>query len=279
MKLSVFSSGSEGNCSLLQTKEVNILIDAGISKKQIQENLLRYNLELSNINSLLITHEHIDHIKALPMLLKECKLNIYMSCGTYNAIINEYQRKGKDKLCYLMANKLRDNTLHVISRIDNSIFYPDFKINDLDIQVLPAFHDASECIGFSFKNEGKKLVYMTDTGYVHQALYDEISNAEAYLLESNHDPEILMASSRPYSLKIRILSDHGHMSNEHSMITLANVMGNKTKLVLHAHISQECNLTEILEHTRERVFDEYGLDTSGISFHILNPYFSGDYEI
>lgn len=279
MKLSVFSSGSEGNCSLLQTNNVNILIDAGLSKKQITENLERYGLTLANIDSLLITHEHIDHVKAIPMLLKECKLKIYMSSGTFNALINEYKRKGKEKLCELMVNKLNAGTLIVIYRIDNSIFYPGFQINDLDIQVLPAFHDANECIGFMFKNEGKKLVYMTDSGYVHQALYDEISNANAYLLESNHDPEILMASSRPYSLKVRILSDHGHMSNEHSMITLANIMGNKTKLVLHAHISQECNLTEILEHTRQRVFDEYGIDTSDIEFHILHPYFSGDYEI
>ena len=279
MKISVFSSGSDGNCTLLQTDKVNILIDAGITKKQITDNLLRYGLSLDKIDSLLITHEHIDHVKALPMLLKEKSLNIYMSQGTYEALINNYRLRDKEKVAALMACKLNEGYLHVISRIDNSIFYPSFSILDLDIQVLPAFHDAKECIGFCFRSNNKKFVYITDTGYVHQGIYEEISNANAYLLESNHDPEILMASSRPYQLKIRILSDHGHMSNLDSMLTLANVMGPKTSLVLHAHISTECNLKEIIEFTREKVFSEYGLDTSNVKFYMLNPYFSGDYEI
>ena len=279
MKFSVFSSGSEGNCTLLQTNKVNILIDVGISKKQITDNLAKYNLSLSDINTILITHEHVDHVKALPMLLKEAHIKFLMSAGTFDALINFYASRDKIKLRDLMVKKLNDKDLIIVSRLDNSIFYPSFQIEDLDIQILPAFHDSKECIGFSFKNEGKKFVYLTDTGYVHQALYDEIANANAYLLESNHDPELLMASNRPYYLKVRILSDHGHMSNEDSMITLANIIGEKTKLVLHAHISQECNLKEILEFTRERVFQMYGLDTSGIEFHTLNPYFSGDYEI
>ena len=88
-----------------------------------------------------------------------------------------------------------------------------------------------------------------------------------------------MASSRPYSLKIRILSDHGHLSNEDSMVVLANVMGPSTKLVMHAHISQECNLTQILELTRKKVFDSFGIDYSNIKFEILHPYPSEEYNI
>lgn len=279
MKFSVFSSGSDGNCTLIQTKQINILIDAGITRKQILENLSRYNLSLKDISILLITHEHVDHIKALPQMLKECDLKIYMSSGTFMALKEQYSRPGKEKAYELLMERYKNQSLIVINRIENSILYPYFVESDLKIQILPAFHDARECIGFSFYNEGKKLVYMTDTGYVHQAIYEEISNAEAYILESNHDPEILMHSERPYMLKIRILGDHGHMSNEDSMITLCNVMGNKTKLVLHAHISQECNLTEIINLTREKVFNDYGIDASNVEFVILKPYFSGDYEI
>ena len=181
MKFSVFSSGSEGNCTLLQTNNVNILIDAGISKKQISDNLAKYGLTLNDINTILITHEHVDHVKALPMLLKEPNLKYVMSAGTYDALINFYASRDKVKLRDLMVKKLNDKELIVVARLDNSIFYPSIKIEDLDIQILPAFHDSKECIGFSFKNEGKKFVYLTDTGYVHQALYDEISNANAYL--------------------------------------------------------------------------------------------------
>ncbi len=279
MKFSVFSSGSDGNCTLVQTGKVNILIDAGITRKQILENLERYSLNLKDISALLITHEHIDHIKALPQLLKECHLRVYMSGGTYMAIKESYSRPGKEKVYELLLEKKNNGDLIIINRIENSILYPFFMESDLKIQVLPLFHDAKECIGFSFTNEDKKLVYITDTGYVHQAIYSEIANADAYVLESNHDPEILMHSERPYMLKIRILGDHGHMSNEDSMITLCNVMGPKTKIVLHAHISQECNLTEIIELTREKVFNDFGIEAKGVKFGILKPYFSGDYEI
>lgn len=279
MKFSVFSSGSDGNCTLLQTNQINILIDAGITRKQILENLTRYGLSFKDISLLLITHEHVDHIKALPQLLKECNMRFYMSCGTFEAIKESYKKPGKEKVYDLLLQRYNLGEITVVNRIENSILYPFFIERDLKIQVLPLFHDARECIGFSFVNDGKKLVYITDTGYVHQAIYEEISNAEAYILESNHDPEILMHSERPYILKIRILGDHGHMSNEDSMITLCNVMGNKTKIVLHAHISQECNLTEIINLTREKVLDDYGIDASNVSFGILRPYFSGDYEI
>ena len=184
MKFSVFSSGSEGNCTLLQTNKVNILIDAGITKKQITDNLAKYNLTLDDIDTLLITHEHVDHVKALPMLLKECNLKLVMSAGTYDALINFYVERDKIKLRDLMIKKLNSNQLTVVARLDDSIFYPSIQIEDLDIQVLPAFHDSKECIGFSFKNEGKKFVYLTDTGYVHQALYDEISNANLEYCQS-----------------------------------------------------------------------------------------------
>ena len=279
MKFSVFSSGSDGNCTLLRTNNLNILIDAGITRKQILDNLARYGLTLKDISVLLITHEHVDHIRALPQMIKECHLKIYMSFGTFSAVKEYYSRPGKEKIYEVMMEKYQNGDLIIINRIENSILYPCYFEGDLKIQVLPLFHDARECIGFSFHEDGKKLVYITDTGYVHQEIYDEIANAEAYILESNHDPEILMHSNRPYMLKIRILGDHGHMSNEDSMITLCNVIGNKTKLVLHAHISQECNLTEIINLTREKVFNDYGIDTTNVEFKILYPRFSGDYEI
>ena len=144
---------------------------------------------------------------------------------------------------------------------------------------MPMFHDAYETIGFVFTAELKRFVYITDTGYVHNNLYNVISNADAYLLEANHDPEILLASDRPYNLKMRILSDYGHMSNLDSMLTLVNVMGSNTKLVLHAHVSQECNLSQIIELERQKVFKEYDINTDNIEFAILYPRRSKEYII
>ena len=279
MNIVVFSSGSEGNCTLVKAQGSNILIDAGISRKQIELNLEKSGVKIDEIDGLLITHEHIDHIKGLAMLLKLEGLNIYLSRGTFNAIYSIYKTSGKDKQCGLLEEKYKGGKIHLIDRIKDSILYPEIKVKDTLIDVLPTFHDAAESIGFVVHEDEKKLVYITDTGYVHQSLYPFINNADIYVLESNHDPEILMHSSRPYPLKIRILSDHGHMSNEDSMVTLANVIGPRTKLIMHAHISQECNLTRIIELTREKVFRDYGLATDNIKFVILAPRPSGEFSV
>lgn len=278
VKISVFSSGSSGNCTLVQTNNLNILVDAGISKKAIEENLLEHSLTLNDIQMLLITHEHTDHIKAFNSVLKCDNIVIYLTAGTFNYILEDNKKKNL-KLYELMKDRLSKNTIIILNRLENSILYKDVLKLDLVINVLPTFHDASESVGFVIADSDSKLVYITDTGYVHQGLYEYISNADAYILESNHDPSILMHSNRPYHLKMRILSNHGHLSNEDSMVTLAHVIGNKTKLVMHAHISQECNLTQIVEMTRIKVLDEYGIDTSNVKFVITSPFPSEEFEI
>lgn len=279
MKVSVFSSGSEGNCTLIKTEELNILIDAGITKKAIEANLSESNLKLEDISALFITHEHVDHVKAFPMLLKECNMTIYLTNGTYKGIYDYYKQRDKEKLCNLMNQRLEDGSIILLNRMDKSMYYQSIFINDIRVDVLPTFHDAKESVGYIINEDDKRLVYITDTGYVHQDLYEVINNCDAYILESNHDPEILMCSNRPYHLKIRIISDHGHMSNQDSMITLANVMGPKTKLVMHAHISQECNLSQIVEFTREKVFREFGICYENVEYVILQPRPSKEYEI
>lgn len=279
MRINVFSSGSSGNCTLLVTETHSFLIDIGLTKKNIEYNLNNCGLTIGDINSVLITHEHEDHIKALPTLLKEQHLCFYMTKGTFLAIRNSYEKRGKEKLVDILDCRLASCSIILLNRLEDSIFYPDLIIDNVFISVLPAYHDAAECVGFMFLENNKKLVYLTDTGYVHYKLYDLIKNADCYVLESNHDPNILMHSSRPYPLKIRILSDHGHLSNQDSMVTLAKVIGENTRLVMHAHISQECNLTQILEMTRKKVFDDYKVNVQNITFVILAPYSSKEFDI
>lgn len=279
MKLTVFSSGSSGNCTVIKTHDSNIMIDCGLSKKQIEMNLNDINLTLNDIDGLFITHEHTDHIKAFAQMLKICTMTIYLTKGTYKEIYKYFKSRNQDKVCALMDERFNNNTIVLIERITGSMMYNSITVKNTVLQIVPTFHDAVEPCGFVINDEDKKLVYITDTGYVHTGVYDMIVNADGYILESNHDPEILMHSERSYNLKIRILSDHGHLSNEDSMITLANVMGEKTKLVMHAHVSQECNLSQIIEMTRERVFDDFALDTTGIKFVILSTFSTGEYEL
>ena len=276
MKISVFSSGSSGNCELIRTKNLNILIDAGITKKRIDENLLEYDLTLNDIDVLLITHEHSDHVKSLVSLLKYANIKTFMSRGTYYALLKE--NENKQASFNLLKNRFNDGMIVLLNRLDN-FDYEEIDYLDLKIKPIAAFHDAAECVGYVLEADEKRLGLLTDTGYVHQKVIPYLLNLDCYILESNHDPEMLMSSSRPYYLKQRILSDHGHLSNQDSMATLVKIMGDKTKLVMHAHISNECNLSEIVELTRKTVFNEYGISTEGIKFVVLHDYKSEDYEI
>ncbi len=279
MKVVVFSSGSSGNCTLLRTNKCNILIDCGLTKKTINDCLSKYDLSLADINYLFITHEHIDHVKSFSQMLKLSNIKIYITKGTLDAIYRQCYKDNKNTDCDNINERLKNNTIIPIERMPNSILYPKFIVDDFIVQILPIFHDAEEPIGFTFESDSKKLCYITDTGYVHKDLGEFINNCDAYILESNHDPEMLLHSSRPYHLKLRILSDHGHLSNENSMVTLANAIGDKTRLVMHAHVSEECNLSPIIEMTRKRVLDGYGIVTDNINFVILSRRPSGEYEI
>ena len=182
MKYTVFSSGSAGNCSLLKTNELNILIDAGISKKQIEECLSPLNMSLNDINYLLITHEHIDHIRAFSQLIKLPNLKVIISKGTLKWITDYAREHNKIKDLENISYKLQTNMITEVERIDDTIMYPTININTLSISILPLFHDAREPIGFLFEEDNKKLCYITDTGYVHSDLMPLIYNCEAYVL-------------------------------------------------------------------------------------------------
>ena len=277
MEICVFSSGSCGNCTLVQTKNLNILIDAGITKKAIDENLINHNLTLNDINYVLITHEHADHVRAFLSLLKYDNIKILMSIGTYNELLKA--NKSKEKFYDLIRCKKDNGDIILLAREQDHIHYVPIKVLDLTITPIPAYHDAAECVGYVIEDSQNKLVNLTDTGYVHNKIFDLIADATCYILESNHDPQILMNSERPYYLKQRILSDHGHLSNQDSMIVLAKIMGPNTKLVMHAHVSQECNLTKIIELTRKNIFNEYGIITDGIKFVVLGETPSEDFSI
>lgn len=279
MKYVVFSSGSQGNASLLRTNNLNILIDAGITKKQIEEGLAESGLKLEDINYLFITHEHVDHIRAISQLLKYPNIKIVISRGTLDFIIDYSKDHNRAKDLENIFIKTKNGSIIIIERIEDTIMYPSLKIDSLEVEFLPLFHDAREPIGFIFKEDNKKFCYITDTGYVHSDIMPLINNSDAYVLESNHDPELLMASDRPYYTKLRIIGDHGHMSNEDSMYILAKSIGDKTKLVMHAHISQECNLVMLINSKREEVFKEYNKDFKNVEFVSLGLFRTKEYEI
>ena len=237
MKVLQIASGSKGNCTFITTNTAKILLDCGISKKRVEEALSNNEFDLLNLDGILITHEHTDHTSCLGIIANATNAPIYMTKGTYNGLSSR------------IRDRLDIKNIHFINH-DSC-----FEIKDIKIEAL-----------HTFSQNDRKLVYITDTGYVHHALFDKISDANCYIFESNHDPQILMESDRPYETKMRILSDHGHLSNQDSAYTLTNIVGPDTNHIIYAHISEECNLVQIVKLTSIRVFKDVGVSTDGIKF-------------
>lgn len=272
MIINVLASGSKGNCTYIETKNKHILIDLGISNKRITDGLKNIGKDIGDIDLICITHEHIDHIAGLGVTLKKSNALVILTEGTYKGIMNS---KNKDCAAALFAHQQK-GLVKILKK--NGLMYQTLNFEDLNITAIATFHDAFESCGYVFEELGKKIVYITDTGYVHHDLEKIISDADAYVMETNHDPQILMASSRPYPLKMRILSDHGHMSNEDAFILLAHILTEKTKYVFCAHISEECNLIEIINYTKDLVYKKLEFE-SNAQYIITSQTQSKVYEI
>lgn len=243
MKVSVLGSGSKGNATYIETAKAKILIDAGISNLQINSRLKLLELSADNLDGVLITHEHTDHVKGLPVFLKKTNSTCYLTEETYTSMF------------YKIKENVNINQL--------SFFSPGETFYIKDIEVLPfsISHDASDAVGFILKVEGKKIVYVTDIGYLPQRDYEMLSNADLYIFESNYDVTKLFTSNRPFYLKQRIDSIKGHLSNNDAAYNLVKLIGKKTKQIILAHPSRECNDKKLAVDTFKEVFSEYDLKT------------------
>ena len=252
MKLGFCSlaSGSSGNCYLIKSDNTNLLLDAGISCKAIQAGLESLGISLKDIDGIFITHDHIDHIKGIKTLLKKTSCPLYASRGTLEALV--------EKISPLPYERL----IEVVT--DEEIGVGDIKAMPFDLS-----HDTEEPKTFTFTKDGAKVCVVTDTGYVSDDIFDNIKDADILALESNHERNILLYGSYPYSLKLRILSDVGHLSNEACAHCLTEVLryrrirkrfsedGGVLKVFL-AHLSKENNTPEQALITVRNALEEEG---------------------
>lgn len=242
MKITILASGSKGNCAYIKTNNTSILIDAGISYRQM---VLRYEKICDDsffINGVVITHEHTDHINGIGTLLNRFDVPVFLSENSFNALKPSHH------------DKFINRKINYINPLEC------FNIGDIKITPIEMFHDAKETYGYIIESNNKKIVYITDTGYVHKEVYEYIKNADLYVIEANHDPERLMNSDRPIHLKRRILGDKGHLSNQDAIATICYVLGPKTKKIVLAHISSECNCLDALDKTIKDVFNDFSID-------------------
>ena len=219
MIVSVLASGSKGNCTYIASNSTKILIDLGMSNLYIEKKLILLGINPDDINSIFITHTHTDHIAGLKVFIKKHHPKVFLTKEMYNElydILNDYEI------------------------LESSVL-----LNDLEVDYFKTSHD-TDSVGYIIKNNEKEIVYVTDTGYISVKNLKKINNKDLYIFESNHDIEMLMNNPNyPYQIKQRILGDKGHLSNNQCHEYLKKIIGDKTKYIVLAHLSEQNNNPDI----------------------------------
>ena len=236
MKIKNIASGSKGNCTILLGNETNLIIDMGIPFLTLKQSLEENSLSFSNFSGVLITHCHKDHIKGLSSLIKKTNLEVYIPEKMYDSL--------KEYIPYPKCKFIED----------------EFSINEFEIELIHTSHDAPYSVGYIIKQEEKSLVYVTDTGYINRKYLEKMINHDLYMIESNHDEEMLMDGPYPRFLKERVISDKGHLSNRTTAKYLSKIIGPKTKTIILAHLSETNNTEEkALEAMQEEGLDKLNI--------------------
>ena len=228
LELCSIASGSSGNCICVGDDNTHILIDAGISGKRIENGLNEIDLKTAEMQGILVTHEHIDHIQGLGVLARRYGLPIYATQATVDAILHTKS----------------------VGTIDEDIFriiHPgeEFAIGDLKLKPISISHDAADPVAYKVWNNERTIAVVTDLGTYDQSLIDELQGLDALLLEANHDVNMLQMGIYPYPLKQRILGDRGHLSNERSGQLLCSLLHDDFKSVVLGHLSKENNYEKL----------------------------------
>ncbi len=236
MKFCSLFSGSSGNCIFVSSGITRILIDAGVSLKKTEQELDTVGESIDDIDAMLVTHEHGDHIKSLGVFLRKKEIPVYLTHGTYNAMI-----KGKIPI--------GDHDKSLIHFVE---YENDFMIGDILVSPFKVSHDAEEPVAYCFTCEGKKIGVATDLGFYNTQIYEKLVDSKVLYIESNHDERMLDAGIYPYYLKERIKSDLGHLSNDTCAELVSKICNDpKSRLstVILGHLSEENNFPDLAYET------------------------------
>lgn len=231
MKFCSLSSGSSGNCEYIEHNDTKILVDAGLSGKKVESLLDSIDVDIKTIDAIFVTHEHLDHIKGVGVLARRHNLKVFANQQTFNRMLPKTKEINSENVFFFENDK-------------------SFKFKDIYVEPLSTFHDCVKGTGFTFTDDNnKKVSLLTDTGFVDLNIMEKISNSDLYFLETNHDEDMLLQGSYPWSLKQRILSNRGHLSNVSASNLLNQLVTRKKEIVMLAHLSQDNNLPSLAART------------------------------
>lgn len=236
MKVQVLASGSKGNVTIVLCEDTKLIIDIGLSYLTVKRMLEERELTFEDFQGILITHCHTDHTKGLSALIKHTNLPVIIPKEMYIDLENIVP---KDR-CQFIED--------------------EFSINDVNIELIHTSHDTNYSVGYIIEYKNKELVYVTDTGYINRKYLRKIKNKDIYIMESNHDEVMLMDGPYPRFLKERVISDKGHLSNKTTAKYLKDAVGENTKYIVLAHISEKNNTTDLAYQETEKVIENKNIE-------------------
>lgn len=249
MFFDIVGSGSKGNATLVFSNKTTILIDMGLPLERLEVELDKFNKSIKDIDAILITHNHSDHYRSL--------------------------KSFSPKKMYALEGTIPGSLSNVIN------VFESFTIGDIKITAFPTSHDASNPCGYMLESEEERLVYMTDTGVYLSSNTPYIKNPTYLVIESNHDIQMLLHTHRPMELIQRIMSEYGHLCNEDSAFATLEIIGENTKQIILAHLSEEANEPRVALEAYKKVFAYKGVDISRYDLKCANqwePLIGGNYE-
>ncbi len=252
-------SGSSGNAAYLEAGGARILIDAGLPGRMIEDALKSIGADPKSLNAILVTHEHSDHVRGVGVLARRYGLPVYLNGGCLKSLPAQVGRIPPENLRVFETGR-------------------PFFLGDTEITPFSTYHDCAEPVGFSFTDGSCRVSMLTDVGHVDERLMKAVANSDLLLLESNHDVDLLKSGPYPYPLKMRILSDVGHLSNAAAGRALAALSGMGVKNALLGHLSRENNYEQLALDTVKGVLAREGV--TDVTLHLaLRTGPAGVYDI
>ena len=241
LKFCSLFSGSSGNCQFIRTEKTTILVDAGLSGKKIQQEIINIGENPKSIDAIFITHEHLDHVQGAGILSRRFDIPIYANEETWDAMNS-------------IIGEVKSHNIKIIT--------DDVEVGDLFVEAFDICHDSVKPVGYNIYYKNRKISMVTDTGCINDNIVNSIKNSDLLLIESNHDEDMVLIGPYPWPLKRRVLGEFGHMSNDTAGNLITRAIRRGTEIVLLGHLSKENNFPQLAYKTVENILIENGIEVN-----------------